>query len=644
MTEAKPARGPAEETYARGLDLGLWRKLFGYTRPYRRHVAGLVASAIALAIVDTAFPLVTRRLIDDVVARGREAEILPYAAAYALLTVALSGCVGIFVHLGGIIRTHVSHDIRRAGFENLQRLSFSFFDHRPVGWLMARMTSDCERLSMIMAWGVLDFFWGVTLMAGIAVVMLVLDARLAGIVLAVIPVLAGMSVFFQRRILASSRVVRKTNSRITAFFNEAIMGVRTTKVFVRERHDLEDFRDLSGEMYAASVRNALHSALYLPLVLTLGSLATGLALAAGGLEVTTGRITLGTLVAFLTYTRHFFDPIQEMAYWFTEMQMAQASAERILGLVEAEPEIRDSEAVRALLSAHRTESPSLPAATAVAEDGGPDTIGTIEFRDVQFAYAEGTRVLDGFDLTVDSGETIALVGPTGGGKSTIVSLLCRFYEPTSGEVRIDGTDYRKRGLHWLQSNLGIVLQTPHLFSGTVAENIRYGRLKATDREIERAAEVVDAHEFIQGLEDGYRTQVGENGNRLSTGQKQLVSFARAILAEPKILVMDEATSSIDTETERRIQRGLARVLEGRTSFVIAHRLSTIRAADRIVVIVDGKIAEEGSHEELLALRGRYFDLYVQQSLRDSARTEGLWRTRSRAPGGTLVSPGAAPVT
>ncbi len=615
---------PPEETRPSDLDLGVWRKLFAYTRPYRRHVGGLVAAAIATAGVDTVFPLVTRRLIDDVVENGLEADLVPYGLTYLSLTAALSLCVWGFVHLGGLIRTHVSHDIRRDGFENLQLLSFSFFDRRPVGWLMARMTSDCERLSNIMAWGVLDFFWGVTLMSGIAIVMFTLQPRLAAIVLTVIPVLVIVSGFFQRRILTSSRVVRKTNSRITAAFNEAITGVRTSKVFVREEKNLDDFRGLTGEMYGASVRNALQSALYLPIVMTVGSVATGLALAAGGLEVTAARISLGTLVAFLTYTRHFFDPIQEMAHWFAEMQMAQASAERILGLIDEVPRVRDSDAVRARIEA--TAASTMDPANPVAEDGGPDRIGRIEFAGVGFTYEEGERVLEDFDLTVESGETIALVGPTGGGKSTIVSLLCRFYEPTEGRILLDGTDYRERGLHWLQSNLGIVLQAPHLFRGSLAENIRYGRLDATDAEVEEAARLVGAHEFILDMEEGYGTDVGEGGNRLSTGQKQLVSFARAILAEPRILVMDEATSSVDTETEGRIQEGLARVLADRTSFVIAHRLSTIRSADRILVIVDGRIAEAGNHGELLAIRGLYHDLYTQQSLRDSVRGgEETWR-------------------
>jgi ATP-binding cassette subfamily B protein len=366
------------------------------------------------------------------------------------------------------------------------------------------------------------------------------------------------------------------------------------------------------------VRNALQSALYLPVILTLGSVATGIALAAGGLEVVGGTISIGTLLAFMQYTRHFFDPIQELGHWFAEMQMAQASAERVMGLVEAVPDIQDSADVRQAIAANAG-----PREDGVAEDGGRDEIGKIAFRDVGFAYPEGERVLDGFDLEVNAGETIALVGPTGGGKTTIVSLLCRFYEPTEGQILLDGTEYRERGLHWLQSNLGIVLQQPHLFQGSVADNIRYGRLDATDGEIEAAARLVGAHEFVAELEAGYATDVGEGGNRLSTGQKQLVSFARAILAEPRILVMDEATSSIDTETERRIQRGLARVLAGRTSFVIAHRLSTIRSADRILVIEKGHVVEEGTHRELLARHGRYHDLYTRQSLRETRWEDGV---------------------
>ncbi|MCA9752247.1 MAG: ABC transporter ATP-binding protein [Gemmatimonadetes bacterium] len=612
---------PHEEEYRSRFDFAIWKRLFAFTRPYRKDVRWLITFAIGTASVDATLPLLTRRVVDDVVRLGSAIRPLPYVLAYVALATMLALCVMRFIVHAGRIRTHVSHDIREAGFENLQRLSFSFFDQRPVGWLMARMTSDCERLSNILAWGVLDLFWGTTLMTGVSVAMLLLDWRLALLVLAVVPVLAVVSAMFQTRILGTARIVRKTNSRITAAFNESIMGVRTTKVFARERENLGEFRVLTDEMFSASVRNALLSALYLPLVISIGSVAAAAALAVGGHAVAVGTITVGTLIAFLSYARQFFDPIQEMAHWFAEMQMAQASAERVMGLVDAVPEIRDSPEVRARIAAHAASGSSDPQ---LAADGLPDLISSLTFENVEFRYQDGETVLTDFDLEVRKGQTIALVGPTGGGKTTIISLLCRFYEPTRGAVRADGVDLRERSLGWLQSQLGVVLQQPHLFSGTILENIRYGRLDASAEEIEAAARTVDAHDFVVALPDGYATQVGEGGSRLSTGQKQLISFARAVLADPQILVMDEATSSIDTETEQRIQRGLARVLAGRTSFVIAHRLSTIRRADRILLIDGGRIVEDGTHQALLARRGRYFELYTRQSLEESGRRENDW--------------------
>jgi ATP-binding cassette subfamily B protein len=597
----------------RGLDLKLWRRLWVFTLPYRGLVWRLVLCALGTAVFDTGIPWVTKFVVDDLASGAAARPLWLYGAAYAFLVLGLAACVLGFLWTGGALRTNVGRDIREAGFDNLQRLSFSFFDRHPVGWLMARMTSDCERLTNILAWGVLDLVWGFAVMSSITVVMFAVDWRLALALLAVVPVLAWGSRYFQRRILGSSREVRRANSRLTAAYNEGIMGVRTTKSFVREEANAVEFGALSGEMYAASVRNALQSAVYLPLVLVLASVATGLVLGVGGERVLSGAIPLGTLVLFLSFARLFFDPIQQLARLFAELQMAQASAERVLGLVESVPEIQDSAAVRA-----RIEAAGSAPSPGLAIDGGEDRIGELCFEDVGFSYTDGQTVLHAFNLHVHPGETIALVGETGGGKSTILSLLCRFYEPTEGRILIDGVDYRERSLAWLQSHLGIVLQTPQLFSGTVAENIRYGKLEATDEEVQAAAKLVGAHEFILDLADGYDEQVGESGNRLSTGQKQLLSFARAVLKAPQLLVMDEATSSIDTETEAKIQRGLERVLAGRTSFVIAHRLSTIRRADRILVIEHGAILEAGTHAELLAKRGRYHALYTQQSLRERA--------------------------
>lgn len=602
----------------------LWRKLFAYAKRYPWELTGLGTCAFLTASMEVTFPLITKGVVDAVAASGTDATLAPWAAAYLACTLVIAASIGTFIWLGGKIRTHVSHDIRRDGFENLQRLSFSFYDHRPVGWLMARMTSDCERLSNILAWGFLDLVWGSTMMLGIAIAMLVMNPKLALVVLAIIPALGWVSARFQRRILKSARRVRATNSRITASYNEAIMGVLTSKAFVRERPNLKEFSQLTGTMYGSSVLNLTQAAIYVPIVITLASLATGLALAMGGLDLIAGSITAGTLVAFMAYTRHFFDPVEQLGHWFAEMQMAQASAERILSLIEAEPEIADSPDV---VTAMRQQQ-GLPARARYAADGSTAEIGSIELRHVYFAYDPARPVLEDINLSVRRGETIAIVGPTGGGKSTLVNLICRFYEPTRGQVLIDGVDYRARSLHWLQSNLGMVLQNAHVFSGSIMDNIRYGRLDASDDEVHAAARLAGAHDFIVQMEHGYATEAGEGGGRLSAGQKQLVSFARAILADPQILVMDEATSSVDTETEQRIQQGLANVLEGRIAFVIAHRLSTIRNADRIVVIEGGRITELGSHAELMAARGHYYELYRQQSLQASS--------------GALAPPGVLP--
>jgi ATP-binding cassette subfamily B protein len=453
------------------------------------------------------------------------------------------------------------------------------------------------------------------MMIGIAIAMFVMNWKLALVVFAIMPLLAWISAAFQKRILKSARVVRATNSRITGNFNEGIMGILTSKAFVREDANQDEFEDITGKMYGASVTNQTQAAIYLPLVVTLASLATGLALAVGGIDMLGGAIAVSTLIAFMAYTRHFFDPIEQLGHWFAEMQMAQASAERIISLVEAVPAIKDSDDVLAAMAANKAH----PTSEAYAADGSQSEVERIELKNVSFYYDPEQPVLSHIDLVAKRGETIAIVGPTGGGKSTLVNVICRFYEPTTGQVMIDGLDYRARSLHWLQSNIGMVLQNAHVFSGPIIENIRYGRLDATDAEVMDAARIAGAHEFIMAFPEGYQADAGEAGSRLSAGQKQLVSFARAILADPQILVMDEATSSVDTETEQRIQQGMQRILAGRIAFVIAHRLSTIRNADRIIVIEAGEITEQGTHHQLMASRGHYFDLYRQQSLQESSR-------------------------
>jgi ATP-binding cassette subfamily B protein len=627
--------GFAEDSFEEGVDLGLWRQLLGYTLQYPFEVSILAVCAVCTAISEVAFPLITRAVIDAVGREGVQVDLLHYGILYFAFVILLACSVGGFIWFGGKIRTHVSHDIRKDGFHNLQQLSFAYYDFRPVGWLMARMTSDCERLSNILAWGLLDLIWGSTMMLGIAIAMFYMDISLALIVLSVLPVLAWMSISFQRRILKSARSVRKTNSKITGSFNESIMGVRTSKAFVKEAQNLNSFGRLTDEMFEASVLNQVQAALYLPLVLTLGSLATGLALIFGGVEVINGGVTTGTLIAFLTYTRHFFEPIEELAHWFAEMQMAQASAERIISLIEADSDIADSPEVKKKIAIDRQANPNhdpnqTPNQTPnqppnrkknLAADGHSNDIQQVEFENVRFSYSVGAEVLKGINLKILKGENIAIVGSTGSGKTSLVNLLCRFYEPTGGRVLIDGIDYRERSLGWLQSKLGIVLQSSHIFGGTVSDNIRYGKLEASQEDIVAAAKKAGAHSFISRMEQGYNADVGKAGGRLSAGERQLISFARAILADPLILVMDEATSSVDTVTEQEIQQGLGELLRGRISLIIAHRLSTIRQADRILVLEHGEVIESGSHESLMSQRGRYYFLYTQQSLDEFSREE-----------------------
>ena len=600
-----------EDAFQPQLDLSLWRKMLPFARPYRRHLLGLSATAMTCAACDVTLPWVTGRFVDEITARGAAARLWPSAVAYGGVITTLAVCIYTFIVIAGRITTGVSYDIRAAAFDKLQELPFSFYDRKAVGWLMARLTSDVGNLSRVLGWAMLDLVWGTSVLTAVATVMFWLNWRLALVTLAIVPPLLWASRFFQVRLLRTSRALRKANSHTTAAFNEGIVGVRTSKSFVREGRNLEEFRELTGQMYAHAVSNALYSALFLPVVLSLCSVGVALALWRGGVAVGAGVMSLGTLVTFLQYAAFIQNPAQELANTLTMVQGAQASAERVQGLLDTPVDIQDSPEVRVAIEAHGLNVGS-NGDSDLAPDGYPKRIDRIEFRNVSFAYKEGQPVLEDFNLTVESGQSIALVGPTGGGKSTIVSLLCRFYEPTAGQVLIDGVDYRRRSLHWLQSNLGMVLQQPHLFSGTIRENIRYGRLDATDAEVEHAARLANAHSFIMATEGGYDAQVGEGGNQLSTGQKQLIAMARAMIADPQLFVMDEATSSVDTQTERAIQSAVERVLAGRISFVIAHRLSTIRSADRILVIAGGRIIEDGSHHELIRRRGHYFRLYTSQ--------------------------------
>ncbi len=595
-----------EEEYKKRFDWGLWKKLLNYLKPYKKHLSILGIVVIGLAGIDTIFPLLTKYAVDNFIVPKSFVGLWRLGLVYVLLILMQAVIVWLFIAVAGKVDMGLCYDIRKKGFQRLQELSFTYYDRTQVGWLMARMTSDISRLGDTIAWGLVDMIWGFTMMLAMTGVMFYLNWKLALIVLSVVPVLAIISLFFQKKILKSYRLVRKTNSRITGAFNEGIMGAKTTKTLVREKANLREFQDITGEMYSSSVRAAIMSSLYLPIVLTLGCIGTALALWFGGESVLLGALSYGTLLAFISYTIQFFEPVRELARIFAELQQAQASAERTLSMIETVPDIKDSPEI----IEHYGDM------FEPKKENWPEMKGNISFCNVSFAYKGGEKVLKDFNLDVKAGETIALVGETGSGKSTIVNLACRFYEPTEGEILIDGVNYRKRSLLWLHAHLGYVLQTPHLFSGTIEENIRYGRLNATDEEIERAAKLVNAHDFIKQLEDGYQTEVGEGGGRLSTGEKQLISFARAILADPRIFVLDEATSSVDTETEKVIQEAIETVLEGRTNFIIAHRLSTIRSADRILVVHEGKVTEEGNHYDLLKQEGYYYRLYTNQFMEE----------------------------
>lgn len=587
-------------------NLGIWKRFFKYLYEFKKGLLIMAFLMIIVAGIDAVLPLLTKYAIDNFIAKKSTDGLKAFTMAYFGIFAFQALNVKLFIMQAGKIETELAYHIRKLGFKRLQQLSFSYYDNSSVGWLMSRMTSDVTRLSEIVSWGLIDMVWAVSMMIGFLAIMLYYNVEMTLISMCVVPVLFVIGMFFQRKILKSYRKVRKLNSQITADFSEEVAAAKTTKTLVRENENLKEFKRDADSMRYSAVRAVMFSSLFLPIVISMGSIGTGLALWFGGDKVITETLTYGTFVMFISYTIQFFDPLSRLAETLAELQNAQASAERIITLVETEPDIWDKKDVVKVYG--DLFSPN--------KENWEKIYGEIEFKNVNFSYKNGEKVLQNFNLKVKKGETIALVGETGSGKSTIVNLLCRFYEPNSGEILIDGKDYRERSLLWLQSNLGYVLQSPHLFSGTIKDNIRYGKLDASQEEIEEAAKLVNAHSFIMNMEKGYDTEVGEGGGNLSTGEKQLISFARAIIANPAIFVLDEATSSIDTETEKMIENAIEKTLSGRTSFIIAHRLSTIVSADKILVIRKGKIIEAGNHKELLRRKGYYYRLYTNQLLQE----------------------------
>ncbi len=518
----------------------------------------------------------------------------------------LISLLGFFVYsfsiLGSQIENQLIYDLRKKTFEKLQRLSLSYYDKNSIGSIMSKTISDVSKLSSNIIWSLVDIFGGFSMMIGIAVIMFTINPKLATLSLLTVPVVMGVSIFFQKKMLIVNRAVRQINSLITGAYTEGILGAMTSKVLVREEKNIREFNKLSENMRIKSIKFVKFSSFYLPLVVSIGSLGTALVLVYGGKAVDNNIVSYGTLILFISYTYRFFEPIEELAVVFSSFQSAQAALERVVELVEKEPSIIDREEVIEKYGNIFEQK----------KENWEKIQGEIEFRNINFEYGNNQVVLQNFNLKVKKGENIAFVGETGSGKSTIVNLLCRFYEPNSGKILIDGIDYRDRSQSWLHSQLGYVLQTPHLFSGSILENICYGSENISRKEAIEAAKFVNAHNFIMKLKNNYDTEVGEGGSTLSTGEKQLISFARAIISKPKLFVLDEATSNIDTETEQLIQKSIYKMLEGRTSFIIAHRLSTIRNADRILVINNGKIVESGNHKELLGRKSKYYRLYMKQ--------------------------------
>ena len=592
-----------EQEYNKPFSFRTWAKMLPFFRPYRKYFAITMGLNILLAGIDVIVPLFQSYAIDRFITANTLSGLGIFAAVYAAVILIQTCSVYWSVRAATIIEMNVGKDLKWAQFEHLQTLSFSYYNTTPVGYIHARVMSDTLRIASMVAWGLVDMFWAFLYVISVFVIMFMLNARLALVILVIVPCIAVLTVYFQNKILHWNRKVRKINSQITSAYNEGITGVKTSKSMVIERDNEEAFFKRTDDMRQAASRSARLNAVYIPTILLFSSVAAAIVLAQGGYMVKNEIMRLGTLSVFISYAVIIFEPIQQLARLLADLISCQANIERVMDLLEQEPNVVDKkEVVEKYGDAFHPK-----------KENWEKIRGDIVFEDVSFMYPDGKEyVLEHFNLHVPAGMNVAIVGETGAGKYTLVNLAGRFFEPTKGRILIDGVDYRERSQLWLHSQIGYVLQNPHLFSGTVRENIRYGRLDAADEEVEEAARSVSADEVVRKLEQGYDSDVGESGGRLSTGEKQLISFARAILADPSIFVLDEATSSIDTKTEQLIQQATNKLLKGHTSFIIAHRLSTIRQADLILVVKDGKIIERGTHGELLKAGGYYHDLYSKQ--------------------------------
>ena len=591
-------------------DLTLWKKIIKILMEHKKHVYLLILFNVFIAMSDVIFPLMNRSAINDfAINKGQDTSLTAFCIFYVIMIIFKSFSLFMFFQFAGHIESDFGKNLRKKCFDRVQQLSFPYFDRTANGWIMARISSDCSRIAETLAWSFVDLFWGIFLIVELTIVMLVIDWKMACAVLVIVPILFVISLYFQKRILRAQRETRKANSFVTAGFSESINGAKTTKTLGVERKNYEGFMTKTHSFKMYSLKAIFLNSIFQPIVFLLAALVIAMLMTIGGQEVLLGAIEFGTLSLFINYADLFFEPLKQIARIMSELQVAQANGERIISLIEEPIEITDREDViekYGTLLNPKTENYE-------------ELHGDVDFNHVEFYYNENEPVLTDFDLHVKQGDMIALVGETGSGKSTIVNLLCRFYEPKNGEIWIDGHNVQDRSIGWLHSNIGYVLQSPTLFSGTILDNIRFGRPDATEEEVIEVAKLIHAHDFIMKTEKGYHSQVGEGGDLLSTGEKQLISFARALLSNPRIVILDEATSSIDTESEKLIQNAIATLLKDRTSFVVAHRLSTIVDADQILVLDHGKIMEQGTHTELMNLKGMYYELFTSQAIAEKTK-------------------------
>ena len=580
-------------------------RLFPFMKPYRFIIVTMALLVLLNGIIDICLPLFQEYAINNFIGKNTLEGLGGFIALYVAVILVQIISASYDAYQACQIEMYVGRDLKRASFNHLQTLSFSYFNQNSVGYIHARVMSDTNRIGSILAWGLMDVVCNSSYLIGVIVVMFMMNWKLALWVVALTPIITLIAALFQGKLTVLNRRVREINSQITANFNEGITGAKTTKTLVIEDKMARDFGETTLDMKHTSIRTARYRATFISIVMFTASFAMALVLWRGGSLVMTSEtlMQIGTLSVFMNYALGLMEPIQTLVRLISELINVQVNIERFTNLLATRSDVEDTPEV--IEKYGDTFDPK--------KENWEELHGDIEFDDVSFKYPDGDEyILEHFNLKIPQGTNVAIVGETGAGKSTLVNLVCRFFEPTSGRILIDGRDARERSQLWLHSNIGYVLQTPHLFSGTVLENLRYGNPDATMEEIEAACKAVSADTINNAMDKGYDSDVGEGGDLLSTGGKQLISFARAVLANPRIFVLDEATSSIDTLTEHLIQNAIEHLMKGRTSFVIAHRLSTIRQADIILVVDDGKIIEQGTHDELMRKKGHYYTLYTRQ--------------------------------